>query len=330
MKTTITPHELADYRTCPRKYQLAHVYNLRRNAAPAAQRRGIAGNIAFAAIMQGADPETVLKQVCEYYADDPVQGEIMGRLILGYLWHYQNDRFQPIDIAQRDCKLLNPETGHASTTHQLQLTAKYAYKQDGLVYLLKHKFASTARDFSFGTPDYWHLRMDTELQYNLLVSNILGLDVVGYVVDVVKQPSIKPRKFALRDLQEIADNGTYCNERASGDLIRQCSELLAERATQKKEKTPVDIAEPPYLFGARLQTEIETNPEKFFQRVIVYLSQQELEEAANDIWQAYKSKQAGWYPRNPAACTTRGECVYLPICGRCADPTEPIDGYHRS
>jgi hypothetical protein len=325
---TLTPSEITDHRVCAKKDYLKNRVGLRRQRMSAPLRRGIAGHNAFAAIIQGTPPDEVLEQVCEFYNDDPLEGEIIGRLILGYLWYYQDDQFEPVEMKSRHAKLINPDTGHSSTTHNMTLTAKYSYNRNGLSYFLKHRFSSSGRDFGAGSPEFFNLKMDSEIGYNLLIAQQLGIDVIGYVVDVIKKPSIKPRKFTLKEIDEIQETGNYCGETADDETRAAIHELMTARAAVKKNKPALDIVEPFHLFGARLLRDIEQTPEKYFQRVEIFLSPNELEEFAADIWQVHKSKQAGFFPRNPSACQQRGECEFLPVCGQCLDPLQPIDGYY--
>jgi len=325
---TLHPSEITDHRICPKKSHLKNTIGLRRTKQAAPLRRGIAGHNAFAAIMQGIPPEQVLQDVCEYYNDDPLEGEIIGRLIIGYLWYYQADQFEPIEMESRSAKLINPETNHSSTTHGMELTAKYAYQKNGLTYFLKHKFASSGRDFGSGSAEFFNLKMDSEIGYNLLVAHQLDIDVVGYIVDVIKKPSIKPRKLTLKELEEIEDTGVYCGEPADDETRAAVHELIVARAAVKKGKPAIEIVEPFHLFGARVLRSIEDDPSRYFERVEIYLAPNELEEFASDLWQVHKSKQAGFFPRNPSACQQRGECEFLPVCGQCLDITRPIDGYY--
>lgn len=195
--------------------------------------------------------------------------------------------------------IVNPQTGAASRTFTL------AGKFDGIIqrdeegYLLEHK--TTSEEIADPSAAYWHrLAVDSQISVYLLANWQAERGLHGTVYDVVRKPTIRPRRLSSADKKEIRDCGIYHGLPVSGD----CADLEAESIK---------------LYELRLTADVLERPERYFQRRIIPRLDDELLEFASELWDVSKSlleaRSQDRHYRNDVACRLYGStCEYLPLC----------------
>ena len=236
---------------------------------------------ALAAIMKSAD---------EADAFDLVRVEVMLR---GYDARWSDQDLQVIGVeVEFRAPLINPESDAPSRTWQLggKIDA-IAVTPDNRTFIVEHK--TTSEDIAPGS-EYWRrLRMDGQVSVYFEGAAALGLKVDGCVYDVLRKPSLRPKKKAA-EVKLKKDGTPYANQ-------------------QIEDETPSE-------FHARLLEAVAENPSAYYARGEVVRLEAEMEEARFDIWQLGRtlreSELAGRHPRNPDACVRYGRLC--PFFGACA------------
>jgi hypothetical protein len=176
---------------------------------------------------------------------------------------------------------------------------------DGRSYLLDHK--TTSADISDPNSPYWRqLAVEGQINHYMLMLWQLGRKVDGAVWDVIRKPSISPKKLPKAERAAIASLGTYCGQRVSDDAK---AHVVAHESENHE------------LYEIRLAHDCtKTRPEWYFQRRNVNRLDGEIAEYADELWehgqdilmQQIKPKLP---PRNSGACMLYGTpCKFLGIC----------------
>ena len=89
-------------------------------------------------------------------------------------------------------------------------------------------------------------------------------------------------------------------------------------------KKGFSIRETPTLYSMRLNHEIATNQDYFFQRNELPRTEADLDEARFELWEEGKRihhhAKRGMYPRNTQACIGFGKCPFFDLCTTGFDP----------
>lgn len=225
-------------------------------------------------------------------------------LVIGYAETYFDEQWQAVAVeSEFRLPILNPDAERLSSSR----TYDHAGKLDLVVespsrpgyYLMDHK--TTSEDISPGN-DFWkRLFLATQPSHYQFACWQAGIELAGCVWDVIRKPSIRPRKVTKAEREELA-NGTY--------------QGIALRYEYRGEET-----ETPYLYGLRVLADIRHQPDKYFQRQIVPRSKHEMLEFARDLFGTAslirRSTSEGKFYRTGAthACMMYGKsCEYLDLC----------------
>lgn len=241
-----------------------------------------------------------------------VAAKVRG-LIRGYHARWKQHDYRPVAVERLiQSALMNPDTGKMSRTFSL------AGKEDLLAVhrgtnrrtLFDHK--STSDDISDPNAPYWRqLAIEGQASHYMLIEWLNGEKIDDCVWDVMRKPSISPKKLAQKERAAIASLGTYCGYKAS-DRDREWVKT-SDRETLS-------------LYEMRLAHDcIAERPERYFARRPVPRLDAELLEYAREVWghgqDIIHTRRESRHVRNPGACMLYGSpCKFLGICSGHDDP----------
>ena len=314
----ITHSRNRSYRSCPRKHYHAYELGIRRAVSAKPLRMGIGCHLGVELVRKHGKTvdEAIALATADYdslpaWAEDHdaqtewyVEGETVRRMLAGYFWRYADS---PIEIVAAEqtivMPLRNPETGHKSTVFD------FAGKVDNIVKLdpgtpterLAVMEMKTASEDIGPESDYWRkLRIDQQVSTEAMLARHAGYDVVTTIYDVLRKPSIRPKKLSKPDRQALVNTRTYF-----GETVEIDPENVPERET-------------PAMFGARLNADIADRPDFYFQRQEIPRLESDLLECQYDLWdqqQAIRASQKrGIWARNSDQCLVMGKCEYFGLC----------------
>lgn len=152
---------------------------------------------------------------------------------------------------------------------------------------------------------FWRgLQTDSQHQHYELLAWLNGIKFDRIVWDVVRKPTIRPRRLTKAETDALASSGQWHGAAISRDGLEETIQHGRESVE---------------LFGARLTAEVLNNPARYFARRTVVRSRPELAEYANELFQIGQSmdqaRRESSHYRNAAACFQYGTpCEYLEIC----------------
>ncbi|NDD52845.1 hypothetical protein EBZ39_03025 [bacterium] len=239
---------------------------------------------------------------------DPYDRATIDALITGYREHYARDTFRAVAIEQEfRLPIFNPHSKRVSTSKTYEYSGKIDLlvddpMQPGKIWLMDHK--TTSEDIENQASPFWmRLRNATQPTHYQLALKQLGLEIDGCVWDVIKKPTIRPRKLTKEEKKELEMFGTY-----HGVLI---------------DMGYVPDAEQPEHYAARVLSDIRATPGKYFQRQIVPRTNEDLYEYASELFgistRIRECETDGRFYKTgePHSCTLYNRtCEYLPLCVR--------------
>lgn len=239
--------------------------------------------------------------------DTEVLAATIRGLLRGYDARWQEADYSTVSVEEEfHLPIINPASGKPSRTFT------QAGKKDGVVeynptgkrYLLEHKTCS--EDISDPNATYWRrLAIDSQVSCYVLANWQLGKKLDGTLFDVIRKPSIRPKKLAKAERQQIVVSGEYCGTKLS-DSVR---EYVQANESENGE-----------LFEARLAHDtIIERPDWYFQRRVIPRMDSDVLEYAHDAWQTAnairEARNTGHHFRNSGACVMYGSpCEFLGIC----------------
>lgn len=202
--------------------------------------------------------------------------------------------------------LYNPDTKGKSRTFQaagkLDVTARYFQRR----VLIDHK--TTSQDISDPNGPYWRqLVVEGQVSHYMLLQWMHAEKCDDALWDVIRKPSISPKKITKAEIRAVVSIGEYCDQRVS-EADKQSFIAGGERETVS-------------MYEARLVHDCtKERPEWYFARRSVPRMDSEILEYARELWQhsqdmLYTRQQSGLPPRNSGACMLYGSpCKFLGIC----------------
>lgn len=323
MGTNLLTHSCASCaRTCLRKFWFRFEVGIGRNKTAGALRVGGAIHLGWEKWRKGmARDEAILVALSQYgevpeWADPmewAYEGAMVRALLLSYTHYYQHDEaIKFIEVEKGfDLPLTNPETGAASRTFTR------AGKIDGIVdwssrvCLLEGKTTADSLD---AESDYWRrLRYDPQPSQYILAARELGYDVQSCIYDVVHKPAMRPSSVPLTDADGVKIALDAQGQRVrtkDGKKWRETSDKAAGITLQVRQETPAE-------YEARIQQDISSRPEFYFQRREIPRLEDDLKEFQSELWQVgqmilnCRNKNIWFRNISRATCPT---CEYEAIC----------------
>lgn len=302
-------------KTCSKKHWIEYTLGVRKAIASTPLRFGDNIHEALDLHAQGAvdgdssnGVENGIAEIVRRYQDKPpfftqdewlLEREKAVRLFIGYVQRWGTEPDWEVIATEQAFTLpiINPETGHASRTFRFAgKIDKIVRLPDGRLAIVEHK---TTGDSIDADSDYWpRLRIDTQISGYFHAAQQLGYDVQTCIYDVIRKPSIRPKKLSKQDRQSWMATGKYYGERF---------DFNANVTT-----------ETPEMYGARLSKDIEERPDFYYARKEIPRLNADIDDFAAELWYQAKSindeQRNGYIFRNSAACLHPYPCPYRDAC----------------
>ena len=235
---------------------------------------------------------------------DPYQHATARALMDAYDRMYEHQELETVAVeAGFTAPLMNPETNGVSKTWALsgKIDAIARETATGRLVIVEHKTTSADLD---PTSDYWpKLAIDGQVSGYYLGAYSLGHDVQDCVYDVIRKPTIKPRKATPAESRKYTKAGALYAGQYETD-------------------------ETPEEWEVRLAQDIADRPDRYFARKRVVRTESDMEDYLFDMWAVGRNiadaEKLGRYPRNPDSCSGFGTCEYFPVCSGMASIDDPV------
>ena len=226
-------------------------------------------------------------------------------LIVGYDRLYHTAGYVPTAVERTiQADLLNPDTERTSRTFQtagkLDVEAVYTSRK----ILFDHK--TTSQDITDPAGPYWRqLAIEGQVSHYMLLLWQNGEKCDGAVWDVMRKPTISPKKITKAEVRSVVSSQTYFGRPVSMESIQAVS--LDDRETLE-------------MYESRLIHDCTTErPGYYFQRRAVPRMDSEILEYARELWEhgqeILHARNTGRHARNSGACLLyNSPCKFLGIC----------------
>lgn len=229
----------------------------------------------------------------------------------GYDARWSTAPYLAVDVERMlTARMTNPDTGRPS--RELEIAGKLdliAARSYGRRCLFDHK--TTSQDIADPDAPYWRqLAIEGQVSHYALLLWMHGEKVDEIVWDVIRKPSISPKKLTKAEAKAVLAFGEYCDQNVSQQSLDDV--LRDERETVE-------------MYEARLVRDCtKERPEWYFQRRNVPRLDSEILDYAAELWdhgqdllaarqRMAKSKRLP--PRNYKSCMAYGSpCKFLGIC----------------
>lgn len=323
MDKRLTNSQRSCAQTCLRKHQLAYVHGIRRIGQAKPLRMGSVVHEALDRAAKTDKDEAIHDAVAWYRKNAPsdaddlyawrVEAETVAVLLSGYFWRWQEQMFEVVaSEITVEAPIINPETGHPMRTFSSAGKIDKIWKlPDGRLAVGEHK---TTGDDIAPDSDYWQrLRIDNQISGYLDWAQFMGFPVQTVIYDVIRKPSIRPKKVPVLD-----ENGHKVVHDREGQRVYLANGKPRQSASEKDGWTLYTKPETPEQFGERLRLDIGERPDFYYARREIPRVAADMEEARFDVWQTAKliadcDRYDRW-PRNTRACLTMGRCAYFTLC----------------
>lgn len=292
----LTNSSRACYQECPRKY----LYSFQQQYKPVRDGAALAFGKAFHTVLElhyrGNTNEAIQEAIIDMKLD-PYDRARIEELYNGYA-----KKWPRMEVAEngveREYKfpLLNPATKGASKSFELAGKIDLIVKDGDGFAVCEHK--TTSDNIQDPGCDYWaRLSIDPQISGYFMAAEFLGFKPNKIIYDVIAKPTIKPLKATPAEKRTYKKDGTlYANQRAT-------------------DETPEE-------FQQRLREEIQSNPDRYFQRRDIARLEEQLLEYMQDMWSVAKliieSRNENYWPKRISQCFSYGRCPYYEVCAKIA------------
>jgi hypothetical protein len=212
--------------------------------------------------------------------------------------------------------LYNPKTGRPSQTWELggKIDAIAIFGEDGKQYIIEHK---TTSDSVAPESSYWvKLRIDGQVSAYFPGAKSKGFECDDLLYDVLHKPQVRPRNIPQLDaagLKQVVDADGVRQMNKDGKTWKQAPGAASEGLTLlSRDETPDE-------FEARIWEDIQADPDKYYRRLSIVRSDEDMLEYFDDMWAVGReiadAQKSGRFPRNPRSCDNYGLCQYFDVCG---------------
>jgi len=242
--------------------------------------------------------------------DDPDKLLVAAKcyaLMIGYDRRWRDAGYVPVSVEETlVADLYNPETLRKSRSFRIagKIDAVVDDPETGRRLVLDHK--TTSDDISDPLAPFWRqLRIDGQSSQYMLLHWLNGRRIDGAIWDVVRKPTIRPKKLSKADAAAVGATGKYFGSPVSDDSLAELAETSRES---------------PEMYEVRLAHDCAVErPEYYFQRRPVPRTDRELLEYAQDVWDigqdVLTARRSGRHTRNAGACFQyRSPCRFLDLC----------------
>lgn len=225
-------------------------------------------------------------------------------LMIGYDTKYSSTEYQPTEVeAMTTALLLNPVTSRRSRLFSLAGKLDVVAEHKGRRVLIDHK--TTSQDLGPDSIHWQQLTVEAQPSHYMLLKWINGEKLDTAIWDMVRKPSISPRKLSKAQRTAAIMESRYCNQQLSAETL----ELLK---TEERET--------PEMYEARLVADCtKERPGWYFCRHSVLRLDSQLIEHAQELWdfgqEIKDARRTNRHPKNDGACLLYGSpCKFLGIC----------------
>jgi len=234
-----------------------------------------------------------------------VRAKVRG-LLRGYAARWEAVHYNVLAVEQLlTSELYNPATQRKSRSFTVAGKLDVIAEQGGRTILVDHK--TTSDDISDPNSSYWRqLVVEGQVNHYYLLGWLNGQKFDQAIWDVVRKPSISPKKLTKAYIASVVATGHYC-----GSLISRVDRELLAGGEER---------ETPDMYETRLAHDCTfERPERYFQRRAVPRLDGEIMEYAGELWDHGQDmlavRNTGRNPRNSGACMLYGApCKFLGIC----------------
>lgn len=238
---------------------------------------------------------------------DPLHMAKCYGLLRGYDARWSDVRFRVLAVETLvTSDLWNPATDCRSRSFTLAglLDVRAIYEQDDKLVIVDHKTCS--EDISDPNAAYWRqLIVENQPRHYELLEWLNGRRADYALWDVVRKPSISPKKLTASEAKAAVATRIYFSHRLTDD------DVMAVNA---------DGRETLRMYSSRLAHDCTVErPSWYFQRRPIALLESDLLEHAGDVWahgqDILTARRTNRWLRNPGACMMFGSpCKFLGIC----------------
>lgn len=314
MSNLLTSSRLRAWRDCRRKHRLLYQEGWRPVREGDALRQGSLGHLGLEAWWKNetGDRLGAAHAAMAGRAENEYEQAAMEELLRGYHLMYaaDMDRYEVLAVEESfTAPLLNPATGAPSRTWVLagKVDGVLLDRETGAVVLLEHKL--TTENFASDADPYWvKLGMDPQVSHYFIGAESLGFVPEGCLYDVLLRPRLQPLKATPEENRKYRRDGQlYANQR--------------------------DRDETPEEFRARVRADIESRPDRYFQRRVIGRTDQDVVEYLSEVWDEGRmireAELAGRATKNPDSCHRFGQCAFWSVCAYGLNPEDHPDTYTR-
>lgn len=217
--------------------------------------------------------------------------------------------------------VVNPDTGRATPVfdHASKLDVLAFDRFEGKDVLIEHK--SSSDDLTPGSPYWRRLNLDSQVSKYLLSLRQAGLhDVRSCLYDVAGKPGTKPKAVPSADVRKIAESGSFGGLQVSEPTLAAVRERYEANKGAKGGFTgKLHEEELLELYGLRLRGLIRSDPSKWFGRLMLSRTDDELTLYARELWElsadVRKARKSGISPRNCGSCWNFNRpCEFFDVC----------------
>lgn len=340
-RNLLTNSRMQTAKTCLRRHYLAYELGIRKTQTSQPLRFGSNFHQGLDLLAQGATIDAVCSVVSANYADVPawvqsdedrmewdVECEVCIRLLIGYQWRWSQADVEIVATEQVfNIPIINPRTGASAKIFRLAGKIDKIIRVGGRLAVMEHKTAG--HDIS-PEADYWRrLRIDQQISLYVIASRSLGYEIETVIYDVVRKPSIRPKKLSKGDCESFFHTQKYFDEAfkiepTGGDVVRVNGFAVKMEPLAKS----FTIRETPSMFGARLAADIFENFTTYFQRQEIARLDRDLQEFYAELWQMQEmlrncQRNGHWF-KNTSACLAPYRCEFADICLSNRDVSQEI------
>lgn len=236
-------------------------------------------------------------------------------LCVGYDARWHAAGYVPLGIERTlQSDLVNPDTKKISRTFTVAGKLDVIATMNARRFLFDHKTCS--QDISPEAPYWRQLAVEGQVNHYYLLAWLNGEKFDGAIWDVVRKPSISPKKITKAERASVVSTQSYCGTPMSAGT-------LAVMQTEERETLE--------MYEARLVHDCTIErPEWYFARRAVPRMDHEIMEYAQELWAHGQDVLATRNatsnerlpPRNSGACMLYGSpCKFLGICSGHDSPT---------
>jgi len=307
----LTHSSMQAWRDCRRKFYFSYILGIRKDRTESYFRFGGNFHNGLDLRAQGFSQNYAIQESTASYGDIPawcndeetelewwVEREKVANLLAGYFWRWQNDDIEIIETEQTFSLPIinqsnNEQSQHFRTAGKID---KIVRLRDGRIALMEHKTTSDSID---DNSVYWdRLRIDSQISHYMLNARKMGHELDTILYDVIRKPTIKPKKLTKSQQKIFASQKVWFGVRFDYAEVPQ--------------------RETPEMYGARLLADIQERPNHYFARREIPRTANDMEEYADELWgiseDIQQAKESGRWYRNTRQCNLMGKCPYADLC----------------